>query len=626
MTAGVVDGLSLDRMRSLVGVLGDPQTAYPVIHLTGTNGKGSTARMLEAILRGHGLSVGLYTSPHLEALNERLVWDGRPIGDEELAEVFAELASLEPLVDGEPTWFELVTAAAFAWFAQQAVDVAVVEVGLLGRYDATNVADGLVAVVTNVGQDHTDGARRLARGHRRGEGRDRQARLHARAGRGRPGAAGDLRGRGPRADLAPGPGLRRREQPGGRRRAGSSTCARRPGVLEDVFLPVHGAHQGENLALAVAAAEAFFDRPLDRGGGRRSPWPSLKIPGRFEIMGREPLVVLDGAHNPDGVAALTTTLHDDFADVTSTIVVLGMLAGRDPDAMIEALELTAYDVVICTTRPSPRALPAAEVAEAVARAGLEVEVVPDVAEAFERAKAMATSEDRIIVTGSLYVVGAARSSLCLSVAEADEGGVLVGEDLLAVLVGERVAEGDDAGVGSALRRAAVDDLVHVGEHVAGADGGVVGQVGHPETGDRGGGVLALHAEGHVHGEDVDGGGDQAAERRGGRGLGVGVEGLGVEASAELEDLLLGDQVGGLGRRRRADLEVLVVPQRPLHQTGRQRTRAVFTPEKTGSSRWLRSMAEKRGDARRPGGSSTGARSVTVASWVEQVAGPRRACG
>ncbi|MET0803849.1 MAG: bifunctional folylpolyglutamate synthase/dihydrofolate synthase, partial [Acidimicrobiales bacterium] len=115
--------------------------------------------------------------------------------------------------------------------------------------------------------------------------------------------------------------------------------------------------------------------------------------------------------NPDGMAALTTTLHDDFADVTSTIVVLGMLAGRDPDAMLEALELTAYDVVICTTPPSPRALPVTEVAEAVARVGLEVEVVPDVAEALARAKAIATSEDRIIVTGSLYVVGAARSSL-----------------------------------------------------------------------------------------------------------------------------------------------------------------------------------------------------------------------
>ena len=338
VTAGVVDDLSLDRMRSLVGVLGDPQTAYPVIHLTGTNGKGSTARMLEAILRGHGLSVGLYTSPHLEAINERLVWDGRPIPDEELAEVFDELATLEPLVDGELTWFELVTAAAFAWFAQQAVDVAVVEVGLLGRYDATNVADGLVAVVTNVGQDHTDG-------------RDgwREAIADEKAGIIKPGSTlvlGEADWELQKIFEAEGPERtwrRDRDFAAENNRVavgGRVLDVRTPGGrIDDVFLPVHGAHQGENLALAVAAAEAFFDRPLDADVVGES-LADLKIPGRFEIMGREPLVVLDGAHNPDGMAALTTTLHDDFADVTSTIVVLGMLAGRDPDAMIEALELT----------------------------------------------------------------------------------------------------------------------------------------------------------------------------------------------------------------------------------------------------------------------------------------------
>jgi dihydrofolate synthase / folylpolyglutamate synthase len=409
VTAGVVDDLSLDRMRSLVGVLGDPQTAYPVIHLTGTNGKGSTARMLEAILRGHGLSVGLYTSPHLEQLNERLVWDGQPIPDDELAEVLEELASLEPLFTGEPTWFELVTSAAFAWFAERAVDVAVVEVGLLGRYDATNVADGLVAVVTNVGRDHTDGADGW-----------REAIAGEKAGIIKPGSSlvlgetdFDLRAlfeaEGPERTW-----LRDRDFAAENNRVavgGRALDVRTPhGRLEDVFLPMHGAHQGDNLALAVAAAEAFFDRALDPDVVAEA-LAELKIPGRFEIMSREPLVVLDGAHNPDGVTALTTTLHDDFADVTSTIVVLGMLAGRDPAAMVEALELTAYDVVICTTPPSPRAVPATEVAEAAARAGLEVEVVPDVAEALERAKAIATSEDRIIVTGSLYAVGAARAAL-----------------------------------------------------------------------------------------------------------------------------------------------------------------------------------------------------------------------
>ena len=409
VTAGIVDDLSLDRMRALVGVLGDPQTAYPVIHLTGTNGKGSTARMLEAILRGHGLSVGLYTSPHLEALNERIGWDGRPIPDEDLAGVLDELSTIEPLVEGEPTWFELVTAAAFAWFAQQAVDVAVVEVGLLGRYDATNVADGLVAVVTNVRRDHTDG----------GDGW-RAAIAGEKAGIVKPGSTLVL-GETDR-DLqavfeAEGPErIWRRDRDfaaeNGRVAVGGRVLdVRTPsGRLDELYLPVHGAHQGDNLAVAVAAAEAFFDRPLD-GEVVEEALAGLKIPGRFEIMGREPLLILDGAHNPDGMTALTTTLHDDFADVPSTIVVLGMLGGRDPDAMVAALELTAYDVVLCTTPPTPRALPPAEVAEAVQRAGVEVEVVPDVAEALGRARAIATGDDRIIVTGSLYVVGAARATL-----------------------------------------------------------------------------------------------------------------------------------------------------------------------------------------------------------------------
>jgi dihydrofolate synthase/folylpolyglutamate synthase len=409
VTAGVVDDLSLDRMRSLVGVLGDPQQAYPVIHLTGTNGKGSTARMLDAILRGHGLSVGLYTSPHLERINERLVWDGRPIEDEELASVLSEVAALEDLVDGDPTWFELVTAAAFAWFAEQAVDVAVVEVGLLGRFDATNVADGLVAVVTNVGKDHTDGGegwRESIAGEKAGiikpgstlvlgetdEGLRKifEAEDHERTWR---------RDRDVAAD-------RNRVAVGGR-----VVDVRTPsGTLEDVFLPVHGAHQGDNLALAVGAAEAFFDRALDRDLVIES-LADLKLPGRFEILGHEPLLILDGAHNVDGVRALETTLHDDFAPVPVTIVVLGMLSGRDPAEMVEALELTPYDVVICTMPPSPRALPAAEVAAVVQEAGLEVEIVSDAADAVDRARSLAGPEDRILVTGSLYVVGAARSAL-----------------------------------------------------------------------------------------------------------------------------------------------------------------------------------------------------------------------
>lgn len=407
--AGAVDGLSLDRMRSLAAVLGDPQTAYPVIHLTGTNGKGSTARMVEALLRAHGLSVGLYTSPHLERVNERLVWDGRPIPDDELDDVLADLAAVEGLVDGEPSWFELVTAAAFRWFADSAVDVAVVEVGLLGRYDATNVADGTVAVVTNIGRDHTDGApgweRRIA---------------EEKAGIVKPGSTLVLGETDPALQAvieAEGPErtwrrprdldvVRNQVAVGGR-----LVDVRTPsGVLDGLYLPQHGAHQGDNLALAVAATEAFFDRPLD-GHLVGAALAELTLPGRFEVVGREPTVVLDGAHNPDGMATLATTLHDDLGPVPVTVVVLGLLRGRDPAAMVAALELGTHDVVIVTAPPSPWALPVAEVAAAVAAADLEVEVVADVGQAVERALGIATDEDRVVVTGSLYVVGAARAGL-----------------------------------------------------------------------------------------------------------------------------------------------------------------------------------------------------------------------
>src|SRR3954470_10240656 len=157
LSPGKIEGLSLDHMQRLVEVLGDPHRAFPVIHITGTNGKGSVARMVTSLLVESGLSVGTYTSPHLEALNERISWNGEPIDDASLAAAIADVATLEPLSGVTPSWFEIVTAAALAWFAAVAVDVAVVEVGLLGRFDATNVVDADVAVITNVGFDHTDG-------------------------------------------------------------------------------------------------------------------------------------------------------------------------------------------------------------------------------------------------------------------------------------------------------------------------------------------------------------------------------------------------------------------------------------------------------------------------------------
>jgi dihydrofolate synthase/folylpolyglutamate synthase len=407
--AGSVGGLSLDRMRALVDVLDEPQHQYPVIHITGTNGKGSTARMIAALLAEAGLSVGTYSSPHLHRLNERISRNGEPISDDDLASVLSDLAGLVPLTGVDPSWFELTTAAAFRWFADVAVDVAVVEVGLLGRFDATNVADGTVAVVTNVGPDHTDFV-----------GDWRRAIAVEKAGIIKPGSTlvlgetdDELRSVFTEAGAAE--VFERDEHFGCDENmlavGGRLLDLRSPnGTIDDVFVPLHGAHQGDNAALALTAAEAFFGRGLG-SDVVRDAFAAVTAPGRFEVVRREPLVVLDGAHNAAGAAVAAETLAADFEVAGERILVVGLLAPRDPEPILEALDAaTAYLVVACTP-DSPRAVPAAEIAAAAARLGVPAEVVPDVRRAVDRAVSRAGSEDAVLVTGSLYVVGAARQHL-----------------------------------------------------------------------------------------------------------------------------------------------------------------------------------------------------------------------
>lgn len=410
-TAGWVHGLSLDRMRRLCDVLGDPQHAYPVIHVTGTNGKGSTVRMITALLRASGLSVGAYTSPHLEVVNERISWDGRSIDDESLALQITAIAELEPVAGVEPSYFEILTAAAFRWFADLAVDVAVVEVGLLGRYDATNVADAQVAVLTNVGRDHTDG-----------RGAWRAAIAEEKVGIVKPGSHFILGETDPDLDAifeqaaAPASAVWQRGSDfdcdvnrvalGGRlldlRTPGGST--------EDVFVPVHGAHQGDNAAVALAAVEAFFGRPL-LDDVVHEAFADLELAGRFEIVGRDPTVVIDGAHNVDGAEAAARTLAEEFTLTGSLIVVAGFLQGRDPTDMLEALGAAEAGFLVACTPASPRAIPAPEVAAAAEKLGIVAEAVSAVPEALQRALALAGSDDLVLVTGSLYVVGEARATM-----------------------------------------------------------------------------------------------------------------------------------------------------------------------------------------------------------------------
>ncbi len=408
-TAGRWEGLSLERMHRLVEVLGNPQHAYPVIHITGTNGKGSVVRMVTELLRATGLSVGTYTSPHLERLNERLAWDGRPIGDDELGEVIGTIAAVEPIAEVTPSYFEILTAAAFAWFAELAVDVAVVEVGLLGRFDATNVADGQVAVLTNVGKDHTDGAagwrRRIA---------------EEKAGIVKPGSTFVL---GEADDellpvFAATPAdeilLRHRDFDVEADRVavgGRLVDLRTPGgEVDDVFVPLHGVHQGDNAAVALAAAQAFFGRSLD-GDLVRDAFAGVRVPGRFEIVRREPTVVLDCAHNPDGARAATRTLAEEFTLAGSIIVVVGILEGRDPVEMLEALGVADAGFVVTCTPPSPRGVPAPRLAAAAESIGAVCESVPGVVDAVRRALAIAAPDDLVLVAGSFYVVGEARTYL-----------------------------------------------------------------------------------------------------------------------------------------------------------------------------------------------------------------------
>jgi dihydrofolate synthase/folylpolyglutamate synthase len=278
---------------------------------------------------------------------------------------------------------------------------------MLGRYDATNVIDATVAVLTNVGHDHTDG-----------KGAWREAIASEKVGIVKPGStfvcgetSPDLR---QLLDDAPAAATWWRDDHfevtsslialGGR-----SLDLRTPsGTVEEVFVPLHGEHQAENASVALAAVEAFFERRLDDDVVREA-FAAVKVPGRFEIVGREPTVVLDAAHNVDGAAACAATLREEFTLGGSVIVVAGFLDGREPEEMLRALGAADAGFLVACTPDSPRAIPAPQVAAAAERLGIVAEAVSAPVDALERARSLATPDDLILVTGSLYVVGPARS-------------------------------------------------------------------------------------------------------------------------------------------------------------------------------------------------------------------------
>jgi dihydrofolate synthase / folylpolyglutamate synthase len=399
------------RMRRLMDVMDDPQRAAPVLHLTGTNGKTSSARALTMILMAKGLSVGTFTSPHLERVNERLTTNGEPVSDADLAELLSSVAGLEPLLspDAHLTWFEILTAAAYRWFADRPVDVAVVEVGLGGRWDATNVADGVVAIVTNIGLDHVeflgptlaDIAAEKAGIVKPGSTlvlSETDPGLYGIFERQEP-AAIWLRGRDfdiEANDLAVGGRVISVRTPGGR--------------YEDLFLALHGRHQADNFVDALVAAEAFFGAPVEDGLVVAAA-ASVRSPGRLEVVSRRPLIILDGAKNVPGARSAAAAIDEEFGGVSSRILVVGMLKGKDPEEMLEALGATKARLVVTCPPPSPRAQPAADVAKAAERLGVRAEVAETVSDAVALARAAAREDDLILVTGSLYVVGTARAAI-----------------------------------------------------------------------------------------------------------------------------------------------------------------------------------------------------------------------
>ena len=415
----------LERIIDLVDLLGSPQKAFPSIHVTGTNGKTSTVRMIDSLLRAFGLRTGRTTSPHLESIRERICLDGEPLTEEQFAAAYAEVLPYARIVDSrhadDVTFHEMLTAMAFAAFADAPVDVAVVEVGMGGTWDATNVMDGTVAVVTPIGLDHTewlgDTIEKIA-GEKAGiikpgatlitsmQPVEAATVLAARAAE----VGATVAREGFEFGL-----VSRRQAVGGQ----LLSLQGLGGVYEDIFLNLQGPHQASNAATALAAVEAFL------GGGTngqldidavREGFATADSPGRLEVVRRNPTVLLDGAHNPAGAHALATAIVDGF-DFTRLVGVLGVLADKDVRGVLEAME-PVLSAIVVTQNASPRAMPAEELGELADEIfGRDrVEVRRRLDDAITSAIDIAEDETEyggagVIVFGSLVTVGEARTLL-----------------------------------------------------------------------------------------------------------------------------------------------------------------------------------------------------------------------
>jgi len=409
----------LQATRRAVELLGDPQSSYPIIHVTGTNGKTSTSRIIESILRAYGLRTGLLVSPHLVRLNERIVIDGQSITDEALAANWADIQPYLQMVDTELTtagdepltFFEALTVLAFACFADAPVDVVVLEVGMGGEWDSTNVADGQVAVFTPIALDHT---KRL--------GSTIAEIARTKSGIIKPAAAVVTAAQPPEAMAE----LRRAAEltestlvgEGGEFAllashvaVGGQLISVRgiAGTYSELFLPLYGTHQAQNAAVAIAAVESFL------GAGSQALVDDILVeglatatsPGRLQLVGIEPTVLVDAAHNPHGALALSAALESYF-DFDEIVVVVGILADKDAAGIIEALRPAVARFHV-TQSHSERAIPVDDLADLVAEHVGDADTFRfgDLAQALDAARGWAQDAPKraVLVAGSITLVG-----------------------------------------------------------------------------------------------------------------------------------------------------------------------------------------------------------------------------
>jgi dihydrofolate synthase/folylpolyglutamate synthase len=402
----------LARIGALADLADSPQLTYPTIHVTGTNGKTTTARLVERIACAHGITTGLFTSPHLESVTERLQICGVPIGEDDFAEEYGHLLPYLGTVDdrvGRVTYFEALTALAFLWFADKPVGLGVFEVGMGGTWDATNLVAGDVSVIGPVGLDHPELGSSVAEV------------ASEKAGIVKAGMIAVVRQQPPEAlaviesraeavgahllleDRDWGP-EQRLPAVGGQ----ALTIRGLHATYDGLLLPLFGEFAALNAAAAVAAVEALLGHGLEDHALRESLLGATS-PGRLEVVARRPLVLLDGAHNPDAASALAEALGESFTWERLHLVV-AVFSNKDLDGIADALAPLA-DAGYAATTDSPRARPAEEIAAALASRGVAAQSFPSVPRALEAARSAAGREDLILVTGSLYTVADARRAL-----------------------------------------------------------------------------------------------------------------------------------------------------------------------------------------------------------------------